>query len=527
MQHKAHFDSEITRFPCRLASSASCPETAGKETEDRAIKLLLIEHDPSYAAYVKGLVEDRRERHLQIEWTRWLDVAGERIQEGEVDGVLLDISLPDISGLEIFRAIHRDAPELPVLIMADLDDETMACRLIREGAEDYLPKRALNSRLLYRSVRFALERNKAKKAGSHGRPDLPISSMAARKTVPIDIAQALSQKSPGRNSIASRPPDQTTRVLFLEHSDQDYRKLMKCLEGHEEEIRATRARTIRSALRQLARHPFDLVCLEYLLPDGTGHDFLTRMKESGLDVPSVVITTNSDPMTAAQIIQAGAYDYLPKQKLSRSPFFRIITNSLEKSHLRRQIQEAQKKILEMSIIDDLTGLYNRRHFVETVQREISRASRYSSPLVLCMMDLDEFKNVNDTYGHQAGDMVLRVFGNMLRGSIRGSDTACRYGGEEFALLLPNTDLTEAKVLAERLRFTLENHRFEWNGRLLQVTLSLGLAPLDREAFQSFTELVEMADEALYTAKRLGKNTVVSWDENWRDQALGTGSAMKP
>jgi diguanylate cyclase (GGDEF)-like protein len=166
-------------------------------------------------------------------------------------------------------------------------------------------------------------------------------------------------------------------------------------------------------------------------------------------------------------------------------------------------------MMEMSILDDLTGLCNRRHFMETLEKEGGRASRYGTSLVLCMMDVDEFKKVNDTYGHPAGDMVLRELGAMLRKSIRMSDTACRYGGEEFALLLPSTDLREATLQGERLRRMVETHRFEWEGTPFRLTASFGLARLDYERNPSSAVLLEEADKALYKAKREGKNRVVA------------------
>jgi two-component system cell cycle response regulator len=295
---------------------------------------------------------------------------------------------------------------------------------------------------------------------------------------------------------------------MVEPSDKDYRKLRACLKGHKE-IRIIRTRTIRSALAFLTRHAFDLVCLDYFLPDGTGHDFLTRLNESGMDLPVVIITGHSDPMAAARIIQAGAYDFLPKQKLSQSPLFRVIVNALEKARFQKEIKEAQRKIVEMSILDDLTGLCNRRCFTDLLEKESARALRYGTPLVLCMMDVDEFKRVNDLYGHQAGDMVLRELGSLLRKSIRMSDTACRYGGEEFALLLPNTDLREAMIQGERLRRMFETHRFEWKGTPFRVTLSFGLTRLNSGTNPSSTSLVEDADKALYKAKRAGKNRVVA------------------
>jgi diguanylate cyclase (GGDEF)-like protein len=496
--------------------------------DSRSLNLLLVEHDPAYAAHLKGILETCKNPGLRIEWTEWLDAATHRLREGGADAVLLDISLPDISGIAIFRTLHRAAPEVPVLILADLDDETVACRIIREGAQDFLSKRAMNPQHLHRSIRFAVERSKAKKGSARkgGRlsgdpvsdwetlPALRPSSDESNRPLPGRLVslermgQDAESATLGLHSEIPFPPlGQTTRLLMVEPSDRDYRKLRACLKGHKE-IRMIRTKTIRRALAFLTRHAFDLVCLDYFLPDGNGHDFLTKVKELTLDTPVVIITGHSDPVAAAQIIQAGAYDFLPKQNLNQSPLLRVIGNALEKARFRKQIKEAQRKIVEMSVLDDLTGLLNRRCFMETLEKETERACRYGTPLVLCMMDVDEFKRVNDTYGHQAGDMVLQELGSLLRKSIRMSDTACRYGGEEFALLLPNTDLGEAKLQGERLRRMIETHRFEWKGTPFRVTLSFGLTRLNNATNPSSTSLLEDADKALYKAKRDGKNRVV-------------------
>lgn len=509
------------------------PLWAFSKGESRTLNLLLVEHDPAYAAFLKEVAEKCTHPGLKLEWAEWLDAATHRVREGDVDAVLLDISLPDISGIEIFRTIHHAAPEVPVLVLADLDDETVACRIIHEGAQDYLSKRAVNPRHLHRSIRFAVERGKARrnvtrnrrpvwelKAGEGRLRHEGVTSLPESRRSPFELLGSVERT--GQQTESSRlrenlefpipPLGQTARILMVEPSDKDYRKLRACLKGHKE-IRTIRAKTIRNALTVLTHHAVDLVCMDYFLPDGNGQDFLTKVKELTLDPPVVVITAHRDPMTAAQIIQAGAYDYLPKQKLSPRPLFRVIANALEKARFRKQIQETQRKMVELSILDDLTGISNRRHFMETLEKEVDRACRYGSSLVLCMMDVDEFKRVNDTYGHLAGDMVLRELGTMLRKSIRMSDIACRYGGEEFALLLPQTALREAASQAERLRRMVEANRFEWEGTPFSLTLSFGLARLDHERNPSPKALLEDADKALYRAKRNGKNRVAMDEED--------------
>ena len=129
---------------------------------------------------------------------------------------------------------------------------------------------------------------------------------------------------------------------------------------------------------------------------------------------------------------------------------------------------------EMATRDELTGLYNRRYFMETLQREVAKAKRYETKLTLCVIDLDHFKNVNDSYGHSAGDSVLSGIGRLLTKDARESDLACRYGGEEFVLILPGTDLEGARNVCERLRKRVEEARFEYDTAKIKITVSIGV-----------------------------------------------------
>ncbi len=159
--------------------------------------------------------------------------------------------------------------------------------------------------------------------------------------------------------------------------------------------------------------------------------------------------------------------------------------------------------------DSLTGLSNHRLFQQKLGEELKRADRYEKPLSLLFMDIDHFKNVNDTYGHPVGDIVLRGVANILRGEIREVDLAARYGGEEFAVILPDTDGAGAKKIAERLRRVIMAMTFSSQERSLKVTTSIGIATVPADA-KTKEELIERADEALYQAKHLGRNRSVSW-----------------
>mgnify|MGYP002351415771 CR=1 FL=1 len=165
-----------------------------------------------------------------------------------------------------------------------------------------------------------------------------------------------------------------------------------------------------------------------------------------------------------------------------------------------------EEIHRMFIIDGLTEAYNRRYLMEAMDRDFSRARRYSRPLSLLMIDIDFFKRINDEYGHLTGDHVLRELSAIVRRRVRREEVFARYGGEEFALLLPETPLPAAKLYAEQLRSLVADHRFVFEGRELQVTISLGAAEWQVEMKTPF-DLVAAADRKLYDAKAGGRNRV--------------------
>ncbi len=166
----------------------------------------------------------------------------------------------------------------------------------------------------------------------------------------------------------------------------------------------------------------------------------------------------------------------------------------------------------MSIRDELTGLYNRRFFLEALEKEIARSNRFKTEFILCLIDLDHFKMINDTYGHPAGDMVLAEVGRMLQELIRMNDLPCRYGGEEFVVILPETRLEEARNVCERFREQVSGHKFEYNSSSIRVTISAGIAMYNGYFSKSTDDIVSKADQALYKSKKSGRNRVSEYGE---------------
>jgi two-component system cell cycle response regulator len=310
--------------------------------------------------------------------------------------------------------------------------------------------------------------------------------------------------------------DQRIRILSVEDSEDDFETINAVL-GPSNQVSLCKALNIEQAMQVLNKERFDLVLLDYFLPDGSGLDFLKTLDRAGIKVPVIVVTGRGNEMIASQVMKAGAYDYLPKEMLNKESLSRSITNTMEKVGLKREINLAQEKMADMSTRDELTGLYNRRYLMGVLEREVSRAKRYETDLALCMLDLDHFKRINDTYGHPAGDIVLSEIARMLKECIRQSDLVCRYGGEEFVVILPNTDVKKAKSVTERFRKNVAKYQFKHNSSQFQITVSVGIASYGHEGDQSLTQLIEMADKALYQAKRTGRNKVIEYSPAPRNQ----------
>jgi diguanylate cyclase (GGDEF)-like protein len=204
---------------------------------------------------------------------------------------------------------------------------------------------------------------------------------------------------------------------------------------------------------------------------------------------------NDEPVAGTRTLQNG--DFI---KIGRTIFKYIAGGNIEGLY--------HEEIYKLTTTDGLTQIYNKRYLLEMLDREISRCHRYSRELSLVMLDLDYFKLVNDTFGHLAGDHVLRQVAQVIRAHIRREDVFARYGGEEFALILPEIDAVHATLTADKARKLVERQRLTFEGAKLPVTLSCGVAALHGEKL-STQELIKRADAKLYEAKQAGRNRVCS------------------
>lgn len=188
----------------------------------------------------------------------------------------------------------------------------------------------------------------------------------------------------------------------------------------------------------------------------------------------------------------------------------VIQLNLELEQKQKELSEANARLEQLAITDQITELYNRHYFFQVVQHFWEESKRYRLPLTLMMMDIDNFKSVNDNYGHLFGDYVLEQTSQRMKKSTRKSDILSRYGGEEFVLLASNTDLQTGQVLAERLRLSMVSQPFVMGSCSASVTISVGISGTELEDFSHFEALLDSSDQALYGAKRAGKNCVYTY-----------------
>jgi diguanylate cyclase (GGDEF)-like protein len=269
-----------------------------------------------------------------------------------------------------------------------------------------------------------------------------------------------------------------------------------------------------SVFRVVKTQPVDLVLLDRVLPDMDGNKVCTWLKnnEDTKGIPIIMLTAMDATAEKVKGLEAGADDYLLKPyeevELNARVYAALRTKALQDTLRKKndELKEMLARVEALSVTDPLTGLFNRRRFEAILESEFKKAIRYKMPLSCIMIDIDHFKAVNDTYGHATGDAVIKDVALLIQQGVRDVDTPCRWGGEEFIVLVPLTAKTGAEQPARRILNSVSAHAFAVMGGKT-VTVSMGIADLSGPGIDAPDKLIQAADSAMYEAKKNGRNRV--------------------
>ena len=317
-------------------------------------------------------------------------------------------------------------------------------------------------------------------------------------------------------SEARRPPDADS-ILVVDDQEDNVELLRARLVARGYDVRT--ATDGQQALDSVRENPPDLVLLDVMMPKMSGIEVVRRIKnDESLPFVAVIMQTALDSTESrVEGLDAGADDYITKpinfaelEARVRS-MLRIKKLQEDLESRERELEDMNDRLRRVSQTDGLTGLDNRRYLEERLHEMFEHSLRLHEPLSAVMCDIDHFKSVNDTHGHQAGDAILRQFADLIKKQAREIDRVGRYGGEEFMIILPGTVLDAAMTFAERVREEIEEHVFTYEKLELKRTVSCGVAAWPHPKIASQDELIRAADDSLYVAKETGRNKVVRFD----------------
>jgi two-component system cell cycle response regulator len=440
-------------------------------------------------ANVKLLEARLRAEYFEVLTANSGQQALEILERESADVVLLDVMMPGMDGFETCRRIkgNQKTHHIPVVMVTALDQPSDKVLGLESGADDFLTKPVDDIALVTRVKNLA----RLKMLNDEM---IMRASTGKEMGIPDDgsLARALSARS-GRVLLVDDNPRSATRLLDILAKSND----------------AFAERDIQAALNKLAESNFDLLVVSLSLQNADGLRLCSQVRslERTRHLPMIMLVEPGDEARLLRGLDMGVNDYLMRPVDRHELLARVKTQIKRKRHsdfLRHRLAES----VELSVTDPLTGLQNRRYLEGHLRTLVSEAIRAGRSLSMLVADIDHFKVINDTYGHDGGDEVLKEFAVRLKRNTRGIDLACRLGGEEFVIIMPDTDLEHAYQIGERLRACIAADEFTVSGNSVRVTASVGIGTLENSNDTPET-MFKRADNALYLAKRQGRNRVVA------------------
>jgi two-component system cell cycle response regulator len=413
----------------------------------------------------------------------------EAIQRSKPDIVLLDVMMPGIDGIEVCKRIKADPAiqHIPVVMVTALDQPEDRVKGLEAGADDFLTKPVNDVSLFCR-----------------------IKSLVRLKMLTDELR--IRSESGGAIGVIGRTSEfgseRSARILLVDPRSASAERTMSFFDGKH---MLSHAAEITSAveLATKATNPFELVMISFDKEHFDGLRLCSQLKtlEATRQTPILVIVDPDDHSSLLRALDMGVNDYLMRP-VDKQEFVARVNTQIRRWRYTERLRQSVKASIEMAITDPLTGLYNRRYLETHLGNMIEHYVNRGKSLSVIAVDVDFFKAINDTYGHDVGDKVLQELAKRLRDSTRSVDLCCRVGGEEFIMVLPNTTSDVAHQIAERLRKSVAFKSFAVGAQQpLPVTVSAGVANLGG-ADDTLDRLLKRADTALYQAKREGRNRVV-------------------
>ncbi len=479
------FLESIGRYQRRPSPPSSPREAHPLPAPSHQGRILVVDDDPKNVKLVAAILGASAYECLPAYGGR---EALQLAREKRPDLILLDIMMPDIDGYQVTRELKAalETAAIPIVMITSLNGEEDKAHAMACGADEFLTK-PVNAVELLARVNTMLRLRQY-------REQLTLRSHSGVSLAGAGDRTGSAEESAGRQ-----------QVLLVEDSEKDRRLLAGQLEGQPYAVFS--AGDGEAALQGVMAGGIDLVLLDIFLPGTDGFEVCRRIKShpETRDVQVVLVTGLADLEGKIKGMEQGADDYLVKPVDGRELLARVKALLAKKSYLDR-LHRHYEQAMSSAISDGLTGLYNHGYFKHFIELEIARADRQRYPVSLLMLDLDNFKAINDRHGHPAGDRVLQRMALLLRAQVREVDLVARYGGEEFAVVLPYADAASAQTVAERI-LTAVRAGFLADPRpdaTPRVTASIGLAAYPAMAASS-SALIERADEALYRAKAAGRD----------------------